>query len=286
MAQRVDSLAEPPSYTTVICPTAVDRGLLIQLLDPGSGSHLDPLAQGHYHTGSIDVVRMRSLDAVQPQCPTCAASQGWWLSQLSQAMRKGTGTLMAISVTAEQAAVCARFWVEPSGVLPEQKIGIARNVLDGLMPVNGLRHKPEGDTQVGTSGPGSSCPMIQISSFRCTQSTLRSSALRLSLTWRCLRGGASWSLPATRMSGLTSHCRRSELARLASASGRARRGHGVARRSCVLMAARVCAADSCVPFARLMRRTRPVTEALAWIAGLLIVTVLAAVSRYRRATSM
>lgn len=53
---------------------------------------------------------------------------------------------MAISVTAEQAAVCARFGVEPSGVDPEQKVGIARNVLDGLMPVNGLRHEPEADT--------------------------------------------------------------------------------------------------------------------------------------------
>jgi hypothetical protein len=56
------------------------------------------------------------------------------------------GFLMDVSVTAEQAAVCARFGVEPSGVLPEQKVGIARNVLDGLVPVNGLRHKPEGDT--------------------------------------------------------------------------------------------------------------------------------------------
>src|SRR5260221_2334301 len=56
------------------------------------------------------------------------------------------GFKMAISVTPEQAAVCARFGVEPSGVTPEQKVGIARNVLEGLMPVNGLRHKPEGDT--------------------------------------------------------------------------------------------------------------------------------------------
>ena len=54
---------------------------------------------------------------------------------------------MAISVTtAAQAAVCARFGAEPSGVRPGQKVGIARNVLDGLMPVNGLRHKPKCDT--------------------------------------------------------------------------------------------------------------------------------------------
>jgi hypothetical protein len=57
---------------------------------------------------------------------------------------------MVVPVTPEQAAICARFGVEPSGVLPERKIGIARNVfgglVPGLVPVNGLRHKPEGDT--------------------------------------------------------------------------------------------------------------------------------------------
>jgi hypothetical protein len=53
---------------------------------------------------------------------------------------------MTILVTPEQAAVCARFSVEASGVSPEQKVGIARNVFSGLAQVNGLRHKPEGDT--------------------------------------------------------------------------------------------------------------------------------------------
>ena len=49
-------------------------------------------------------------------------------------------------MTAEQAAVCARFGTEASRAGPEEKVGIARNVLSGLMPVNGLRQKPEGDT--------------------------------------------------------------------------------------------------------------------------------------------
>jgi hypothetical protein len=30
--------------------------------------------------------------------------------------------------------------------LPGQKVGIARNVLEGLLPLNGLRHPPEGDS--------------------------------------------------------------------------------------------------------------------------------------------
>jgi len=53
---------------------------------------------------------------------------------------------MAISVTAELGVICARFGVESSGVDPERKVGIARNVINSLAPVNGLRHKPEGHT--------------------------------------------------------------------------------------------------------------------------------------------
>jgi len=34
-------------------------------------------------------------------------------------------------------------WVESPNHL---KVGIARNVTSGLMPINGLRHPPEGDT--------------------------------------------------------------------------------------------------------------------------------------------
>ena len=29
---------------------------------------------------------------------------------------------------------------------PDQKVGISLNVRDGIMPLNGLRHPPEGDT--------------------------------------------------------------------------------------------------------------------------------------------
>lgn len=49
--------------------------------------HIDPLVKEYYRTGSIDLGRMRSLDAVQPQCPACSASQGGTLSWFSRAMR-------------------------------------------------------------------------------------------------------------------------------------------------------------------------------------------------------
>ncbi len=49
--------------------------------------HIDPLVKEYYRTGSIDLERMRSIEAVQPQCPTCSASQGGTLSWFSRAMR-------------------------------------------------------------------------------------------------------------------------------------------------------------------------------------------------------
>jgi hypothetical protein len=45
-----------------------------------------------------------------------------------------------------QRAICLRFGVEPVGVPDELKVGISSNVLQGLMPLNGMRCKPVGDT--------------------------------------------------------------------------------------------------------------------------------------------
>lgn len=53
---------------------------------------------------------------------------------------------MSPRVTAEQAALCTRFGVIPQGVQAGSKIGISINVRDGLVPINGLRHRPELDT--------------------------------------------------------------------------------------------------------------------------------------------
>lgn len=46
----------------------------------------------------------------------------------------------------QQRAVAARFGAEYCPAPSHLKIGIAANVRSGLMPVNGLRHPPEGDT--------------------------------------------------------------------------------------------------------------------------------------------
>jgi RHS repeat-associated protein len=53
--------------------------------------HKKPLVQEHYETGTIDKNRMRSKDAVQPQCPTCSAKQGAEMSKYSKQQKKLNG---------------------------------------------------------------------------------------------------------------------------------------------------------------------------------------------------
>ncbi len=53
--------------------------------------HIDPLVKEYYRTGTIDLQRMRSLEAVQPQCPTCSARQGALMSRYSIEMRRLLG---------------------------------------------------------------------------------------------------------------------------------------------------------------------------------------------------
>lgn len=50
------------------------------------------------------------------------------------------------SITIQQQALCNQHGVEWCEAQSELKLGIALATLDGRMPVNGLRHPPEGDT--------------------------------------------------------------------------------------------------------------------------------------------
>jgi len=45
-----------------------------------------------------------------------------------------------------QAALCGRFGLEPTPPAVRSKLGVAENLRDGGWPINGLRHRPEGDT--------------------------------------------------------------------------------------------------------------------------------------------
>ena len=50
--------------------------------------HKVPLVKEHYQTGKIDTVKMKQIDAVQPQCPSCSNKQGAELSRYSREQKK------------------------------------------------------------------------------------------------------------------------------------------------------------------------------------------------------
>jgi hypothetical protein len=50
------------------------------------------------------------------------------------------------TLSSAQAKLVMRLGIEPVAVDPKDKIGIARNVRDGVRPVNGLRHPPDDGT--------------------------------------------------------------------------------------------------------------------------------------------
>lgn len=45
-----------------------------------------------------------------------------------------------------QQDICRRFGVEAYPAPADQKVGVARNVREGVLPINGSRCRPEGDT--------------------------------------------------------------------------------------------------------------------------------------------
>jgi hypothetical protein len=57
-----------------------------------------------------------------------------------------SGALIVMLNLEQQSAVCARYGVEAVPAPDHLKMGISLNVRAGLLPVNGLRCRPEGDT--------------------------------------------------------------------------------------------------------------------------------------------
>lgn len=47
--------------------------------------------------------------------------------------------------TLQQEVICNRFSVTPSPCATSHKVGIARNVREGVLPINGVRVTPDGD---------------------------------------------------------------------------------------------------------------------------------------------
>jgi hypothetical protein len=55
--------------------------------------HKKPLVVEHYETGSVDVAKQSTVEAVQPHCPTCSSQQGAQLAAFSRRMRDWLGLL-------------------------------------------------------------------------------------------------------------------------------------------------------------------------------------------------
>lgn len=53
---------------------------------------------------------------------------------------------MSDATEISQKEVCEKYGVAHYPSLPNLKVGVALNVREGLTPINGLRHPPEGDT--------------------------------------------------------------------------------------------------------------------------------------------
>ncbi len=49
--------------------------------------HKEALVREHYRTGTINKIRMRSIDAVRPECPTCSGREGAEMARYSKVMK-------------------------------------------------------------------------------------------------------------------------------------------------------------------------------------------------------
>lgn len=74
-------------------PTSSEKTLReMRCGDPAPiAGHKEALVKEHYETGTIDRERMRSLEAVQSECPTCSAREGADLNRYSREKRKELG---------------------------------------------------------------------------------------------------------------------------------------------------------------------------------------------------
>jgi len=83
--KRPNGATTPQQRASVQGKPCVDCGAVTskQVAD-----HKTPLVQEHYETGTIDKTQMKSIDAVQPQCPTCSARQGAEMSRYSREQKQ------------------------------------------------------------------------------------------------------------------------------------------------------------------------------------------------------
>lgn len=82
--KRPSGATTPEQHSFVQGKPCVDCGKIGQVQ---RADHIDPLVKEYYRTGDINMDKMRSLEAVQPQCGICSAKQGGRLSGFSKKMK-------------------------------------------------------------------------------------------------------------------------------------------------------------------------------------------------------
>jgi hypothetical protein len=82
---RPNNATTPSQRKSVQNQACVDCG---KKSDKMVADHKKPLVKEYYETGGIDKTKMRSLDAVQPQCSDCSAKQGAELKKYSSEQKK------------------------------------------------------------------------------------------------------------------------------------------------------------------------------------------------------
>jgi len=93
------NITAPYSRPSGAGPTAAQRAAVAgqpcvdcgAVTDNQVADHIDPLVVQYYRDGAVDVSAQRSIDAVQPHCPTCSAIQGGQLSAFGRAMKNFFG---------------------------------------------------------------------------------------------------------------------------------------------------------------------------------------------------
>jgi RHS repeat-associated protein len=86
--------ARPSGATTAAQRIAVQGQPCALCGTPGprmNAGHRYPLVEEYYRTGTIDVSRMRALDAVRPECPYCSNAEGSFMARFSRDMKKFLG---------------------------------------------------------------------------------------------------------------------------------------------------------------------------------------------------
>nr|WP_269746280.1 polymorphic toxin type 10 domain-containing protein [Leptospira kirschneri] len=84
----------PEGATTVAQRKSVQGKACVdcgELTSKQIADHKNPLVKEYYETGTIDKAKMKSIDAVQPQCPTCSVKQGVEMRKYSMEKRKELG---------------------------------------------------------------------------------------------------------------------------------------------------------------------------------------------------